>query len=116
MRSWQMGEPNARRSATVPAAVTTMPSKRQKHGAPIPPPHLPKSAPAAAFPDSQIADHGLYADLVLAHAGLAGHVARDVTFEEVHFNRVRMNGTLLIAPHLRDVRFDTCDLAEADWE
>ena len=27
-----------------------------------------------------------------------------------------MNGTHLIASHLRDVRFDTCDLAEADWE
>src|SRR6266516_1610996 len=93
-----------------------MPGKSQKYRAAIIPPHLPKTAPVAALLDGQITDHGLYADLVLAHAELAGQVARDVTFEEVHFNRGRMNGTHLIASHVRDVRFDTCDLAEAGWE
>jgi uncharacterized protein YjbI with pentapeptide repeats len=58
----------------------------------------------------------VYTDVNLAHAELVGQAARDVTFDTVHFKHVRLGGTLLSAPHLRDVRFDTCDFAEAAWD
>jgi len=92
-----------------------MPSKNQKPKSAIAPPRLPKTAPQAELPNGVLADHGIYTGIVLAHAQLAGQAARDVTFEEARFERVRLNGSHLNALHVRDARFDTCDLAEADW-
>lgn len=79
-------------------------------------PYLPKTPPITALPDGVLADHGVYSDLVLAQADLAGQAAHSVTFDTVQFTHVRLGSTVLQAPHLRDVRFETCDLADAAWE
>ncbi len=92
-----------------------MPGKRRERTGSIAPPRLPKTEPVADLPDEHLVDHGIYSSLVLSHGALSGQVARGVTFEEVRFERVGLGGTRLAASHLRDVRFDTCDLAEADW-
>jgi len=107
-----------------------MPSKNQKSKLAVTAPHLPQKPAVTELPDGHrgrvghgygdqsqgvLADHGIYSEIVLAHAQLAGQAARDVTFEEARFERVRLNGSRLSALHVRDARFDTCDLAEADW-
>lgn len=98
--------------------VDTMPRKsqtaRSRRG--ITPPHLPETTACAVLPDGVLVDHGVYTDIILTRAELVGQIARDVTFDTVLFKHVRLGGTLLHAPHLRDVRFDTCDVAEATWD
>ena len=80
------------------------------------PPHLPETTPTTTLPPGGLADHSVYSDVSFAHAELVGQEARDVTFDTVHFKHARLGGTLLSTPHLRDVRFDTCDFAEAAWD
>ena len=92
-----------------------MPSKGPTAKRDITPPHLPETTPTTT-PQGGLTDHGVYTDVCLAHAELGGQAARDVTFDTVHFKHVRLGGTLLSAPHLRDLRFDTCDFAEAAWD
>lgn len=79
-------------------------------------PHLPVTAETAALPEGRLADHEVYSDIILAHAELIGQVARDVTFDTMHFKHVRLSGTVLSALRLRDVRFTACDFAEAAWD
>ena len=74
-----------------------MPSKNQKSKPEIAAPHLPKKPPITELSDGVLADHGIYAEIVLAHAQLAGQAARDVTFEEARFERVRLNGSQVSA-------------------
>jgi uncharacterized protein YjbI with pentapeptide repeats len=97
-------------------AVAAVASKGPTAKRGITPPHLSETTPTATLPQGGLADHGVYSDVSLAHAELVGQAARDVTFDTVHFKHVRLGGTLLSAPHLRDVRFDTCDFAEAAWD
>jgi uncharacterized protein YjbI with pentapeptide repeats len=82
----------------------------------IAPPHLPETTPTTTLPQGGLADHGVYSDVSFAHGELGGQAARDVIFDTVHFKHVRLGGTRLSAPQLRDVRFDTCDFAEAAWD
>ncbi len=93
-----------------------MPSKGQTARRGIAPPHLPERLQSVTLPHGMLADHEVYSDAVFAQSELVGQAAQGVTFDTVHFKHVRLGGTVLGAPHLRDVRFDTCDLAEAVWD
>jgi len=94
-----------------------MPRKDQTaRRASIRPPHLPETTAATALPHGVLADHSVYSDIILAQAELVGQAAQGLTFDTVYFKHVRLGGTLLSTPHLRDVRFDTCDFAEAVWD
>jgi uncharacterized protein YjbI with pentapeptide repeats len=79
-------------------------------------PHLPPAAASMNPFDDQLMDHGVYADLILSSVSLAGQTAQRPTFESVVVSNGRLNATVLPGVHWRDARFDTCDLAEADWE
>lgn len=93
-----------------------MPSKNQKQPTAILPPKLAQAALTTEFPGGLPVDNGVYAELVVAQAAISSHTAADVTFESVRLDHVRLNATRLSRAHWRDARFETCDLAEADWD
>jgi uncharacterized protein YjbI with pentapeptide repeats len=93
-----------------------MSSKRRPISKSIVAPQLPETLPSAALPPDMLADHCTYSDTILEDAALPGQAAQGVTFDTVHFKHVRLGATLLQGLHLRDVRFDTCDLAAAAWD
>ena len=69
-----------------------------------------------ALPDGDPCADCRYADLTLVRAALGDQVAPDASFGRVWFERVRLDATRMPGLHIRDARFDGCDLAGADWQ
>jgi uncharacterized protein YjbI with pentapeptide repeats len=94
-----------------------MPSAGRKPGGEIKSPQRPRTSDRLVdLPEGELAVDARYENFILAEAVLAGQSARDVTFDRVWFERVRLNKTHLPGVHVSDGRFAACDLAEANWD
>lgn len=79
-------------------------------------PHLPPASAAKNPFDDHLVDHGVYSELIVSNADLAGQAVQRPTFESVVFHNGKLSATILPGVHLRDAQLNACDLAEADWE
>lgn len=82
----------------------------------IAPPNLPAKLPAGALPANELRDEDVVQHCLLTNFDLGAQEARDLLFEQVHWQRCRLQGARLVAAHLRDVRFAHCDLVQAVFD
>jgi uncharacterized protein YjbI with pentapeptide repeats len=83
---------------------------------PIPPPQLPPNLSPLPLPHGSFVDDEEYADGRLSSAILVGQQAANFHLERIMFRATTLQQTRFLAPRLRDLRFDECDLANAEWE
>jgi len=92
-----------------------MANRPRTAGKSIVPPRLPKTFDRAALPDGTLYSGEMYESCAVSHEDLTNQVADQVTFDAVRLSNVTLRNTELTTLRLKDVRFDACDLANAQW-
>lgn len=88
--------------------------KRKSDTQGIHPPQLPTQHTPLGV--EQVREQATLAQIMVVDGDLSAQETEDLLVEQVHFKRVRLPNTHFPLAQLSDVRFDTCDLAAAEWE
>jgi uncharacterized protein YjbI with pentapeptide repeats len=91
-------------------------TSENKKSAPSQAPKLPAALPSLVLQNERLEDDEEYAEARLAGVVLAGQSAANLRLRQLLCKGVSFNQTRLLAPRLIDVRFEDCDLANANWE
>jgi uncharacterized protein YjbI with pentapeptide repeats len=93
-----------------------MPATPLDNGDPaIRPPQLPKQFALSDLPEGQIVHHGRYQSLALSRLSVVGQVADAPCFEQVRWLHIDASASQLRGIQFDDVRFEHCNLANAEW-
>lgn len=79
----------------------------------ITPPRFPLKLAAGALPSGALQDEDIVRQVALTNVDVSAQDARDVLFEQVHWQHGRLVGARLASAHFRDVRFTHSDLSQA---
>ncbi|HLF27654.1 MAG TPA: pentapeptide repeat-containing protein [Anaerolineae bacterium] len=93
-----------------------MPHKDRRDRDDILPPRLSALTPVETLPEGRLLDRAVYTQLELSNPDLAEQTAAGVLFEQVQLKHGNLSRTRLSKLRLIDVRFETCDMAGAEWE
>jgi uncharacterized protein YjbI with pentapeptide repeats len=77
-------------------------------------PLLPPAG-AEALTEINLVDDADFGDFVLSRASLIGQELDLLVIERARFDTVRCNSLILNKPRLADLRFEKCDLSNAQW-
>lgn len=91
-----------------------MVNKRNRAKQALKAPNLP--AELERWPvDKRWQEQEYYTQLAVTHSNFSSDTSRNLAFDQIVFKQVDMTNTHWEKIHVVDSRFDTCDIANADW-